>query len=77
LRTFGIIVVGLMLLIGSGVVWWKISYPTYSYRYRLTLSVEAGGKVHTGSSVIEIVWHGGPEIGDVGPYHPTIRVKRL
>ena len=45
----------------------------FSYRYRLTLAIEVDGKIHTGSSVIEIAWHGGPEIGDVGPYHPTIR----
>jgi hypothetical protein len=73
MRTLGIIALGVVLLIGVGVVWWHVNYPTYSYRYRLTLAIETGGKVHTGSSVIEIIWSGGPEIGDVGPYHPRIR----
>ena len=32
------------------------SFPTASYRYRLTIAVEFDGKVHSGSSVIE-VWY--------------------
>jgi len=35
---------------------YKFSYPTYSYRYRLTVNIEADGKVHTGSSVIGVSW---------------------
>jgi len=31
-----------------------LNFPTYSHRYRLTISVEADGQVHSGSSVIEI-----------------------
>ena len=73
MRPLRIIALGVALLIGGAVAWWQIKYPTYSYRYRLSLAIEADGKVHTGSSVIEIIWSGGPEIGDVGPYHPTIR----
>lgn len=73
MRALGIIFGSMVLLIVGIVVWWKITYPTYSYRYRLTLSIEIDGKVHTGSSVIEIIWSGGPEIGDVGHYHPSIR----
>lgn len=77
MRTLGIIFASIVafiaLLIGGAIVWWKINYPTYSYRYRLTLAIEIDGKVHAGSSVIEIVWGGGPEIGDVGHYHPSIR----
>lgn len=73
MRTLGVIVGSIALLVVSIIVWWQIKYPTYSYRYRLTLAIEVDGKVHTGSSVIEIVWSGGPEFGDVGPYHPSIR----
>jgi hypothetical protein len=73
MRTFGIVALVIVLLIGGGVVWWKITYPSYSYRYRLTFAIEVDGKIHTGSSVIEITWHGGPELGDVGPYYPSIR----
>ncbi len=68
---FGVLTIA--LLIGGAVVWWQVTYPSYSYRYRLTLAIEVDGKVHTGSSVIEVTWHGGPEFGDVGPYHPSIR----
>jgi hypothetical protein len=48
-------------------------YPSYSYRYRLTVNIEVDGKVHTGSSIVEVTWHGGPEFGDVGRYSPTLR----
>lgn len=78
MRTFGIIVASIaafiVLLIGGTVSWVKlVAYPDYSYRYRLTLSIETDGQVHTGSSVIEVVWKGGIPFGDVGPYHPSIR----
>lgn len=64
-----------VLLLGAGALvagyWYK--YPNYTCRYRLTVNIEVDGKLHSGSSVIEVTWHGGPEIGDVGAYHPTIR----
>ncbi|RFB76661.1 hypothetical protein [Methylovirgula sp. 4M-Z18] len=49
---------------------WKISYPTYSFRYRLTLNVQVNGIVRSGSSVIEMIywpkptWYyaGGPSV---------------
>jgi hypothetical protein len=73
MRTLGTVALCLAILIGGVVVWWHIKYPTYSYRYRLTLAIEVDGKVHTGSSVIEIIWSTGPTLGDVGPYHPSVR----
>jgi hypothetical protein len=33
-----------------------LSYPSYTYHYRLTLEIEAAGKVHTGSSVFAVNW---------------------
>ena len=63
----------IVLSIGALVVGYMYKYPNYTYRYRLTVNIEVDGKVHSGSSVIEVTWHGGPEIGDVGPYTPTIR----
>jgi hypothetical protein len=64
-----------VLVLGIGVLvvgyWYK--YPNYACRYRLTVNIEVDGKLHSGSSVIEVTWHGGPEIGDVGPYSPTMR----
>lgn len=50
------------------VVAWKAVYPTYVHRYRLTLEIEADGKIHTGSSVIEVRWEGAPKIGDNGSF---------
>jgi hypothetical protein len=55
----------------AGLYYWK--YPNYTYRYRLTVNIEVDGKIHSGSGVIEVTWHGQPELGDVGPFHPTIR----
>ncbi|WP_334405556.1 hypothetical protein [Bradyrhizobium sp. AZCC 2289] len=52
---------------------YKYKYPDYSYRYRLTVNIEVDGKIHSGSSVIEVKWLGGPELGDVGAYSPTLR----
>jgi len=61
-------IVVLILIVTHGII-----YPTYRYRYRLTVAVEIDGQVHTGSSVIEVIWSGGPKIGDMGPYRPSIR----
>jgi hypothetical protein len=36
-----------------GVVLYRISYPTYSCRYRMTVNVEVDGQLRSGSSVIE------------------------
>jgi hypothetical protein len=48
---------------------YKYWYPTYSYRYRLTVNIEVDGKVHTGSSVIEVTWyaHFLPELVSFSP----------
>jgi hypothetical protein len=40
-------------VIAAGVFLYTISYPTYSCRYRMTVSVEVDGQVRSGSSVIE------------------------
>ncbi|WP_407167340.1 hypothetical protein [Bradyrhizobium sp. ORS 111] len=36
---------------------YKFFYPSYTYRYRLTVNIETDGKLHSGSSVVEVVWH--------------------
>ena len=48
-------------------------YPNYTYRYRLTVNIEVDGKLHSGSSVIEVTWRGGPKIGEGAGYWPTVR----
>jgi len=35
-------------------VLYKISYPTQTYRYRMTVNVEVDGQMRSGSSVIEV-----------------------
>jgi hypothetical protein len=54
MRIFGIIVLCIALLIGGAVVWYQLAYPTYAYRYRMTVEVLVDGVVHSGSSVIEV-----------------------
>ena len=48
---------------------YKWFYPTYSYRYRLTINIETDGKLHSGSSVIEVIWyaHFLPELVSFSP----------
>jgi hypothetical protein len=40
---------------------WSWIYPTYTYRYRMTVEVEADGKVHSGSSVVQVTYEIPPE----------------
>lgn len=46
-------ILAIVLVIGS-VAMCKMAYPTYTYRYRMTVNVEADGKLYSGSSVIEV-----------------------
>jgi hypothetical protein len=41
-------------VIAVGVILYKTSYPTYAYRYRMTVNVEVDGQMRSGSSVIEV-----------------------
>jgi len=43
------------LIILAVVMLYKIKYPTYAYRYRMTVTVEVGGEMRSGSSVIEVL----------------------
>lgn len=54
---------------------YKLVYPDYSYRYRLALTVVVDGQAHTGSSVIDVKWIGGPRISDRGAYGAHARVR--
>lgn len=42
-----------VVVVVISVVFFKIAYPTYSYRYRMTVNVEVDGQLRSGSSVIE------------------------
>ena len=50
-----------------------ILFPNYTYRYRLTISIETDGQIHSGSSVFEVTWVGQPDLPDVGAFHPRLR----
>ena len=63
----------LAFCVGALVVGYKYKYPDYSYRFRLTVNIEVDGKIHSGSSVIEVKWRGGPVIGDGGPFGPSVK----
>jgi hypothetical protein len=60
-----------LLALVAVVAAYEYFYPAYSYRYRLTVNIEADGKLHTGSSVIDVTWsafclpdyHFNPELG--------------
>ena len=45
---------GIVALIVGAVLFYKGVFPTYSYRYRMTVEVAVDGVVHSGSSVIEV-----------------------
>jgi len=77
MRTLGIILLTIVVLIGGAVAWWKINYPTYVYRYRMTVEVEVNGKVHSGSSVIEVSISNQPQFGSAPPYVPHVRGEAI
>jgi hypothetical protein len=55
MRPLGLFAIFIVLVIGGAAVWSKeTEHPTYSWRYRMTVEVEAGGEIHLGSSVIEV-----------------------
>ncbi|TWB86956.1 hypothetical protein FBZ93_1242 [Bradyrhizobium macuxiense] len=51
-----ILLVTSMVLVAAFATY-KFFYPTYTYRYRLTVNIEADGKLHSGSSVVEVTWY--------------------
>jgi hypothetical protein len=59
-------------IIAVAVVILKLNFRTYIYRYRLQLSLAVDEKVHTGSSVIEVVWNCGPKIAGLGRCAPSL-----
>jgi len=50
------ILVALLLVVGGAIAWWQFNFPAVSYRYRLTVAVETDGEVHSGSSVIKLLF---------------------
>lgn len=51
-------------LVAATALWglYKLKYPTYVWRYRLAVEVEAGGQIRTASSVIEVTFAREPKL---------------
>lgn len=64
--------VALLLVVAAAYAVYKQNFPTYSYRYRLEVSVSVGEKTYTGSSVIEVAWSCGPHITSLGQCAPIL-----
>lgn len=59
--------VAILLFVGGGYAVWEVMYPTYTHRYRLTIDVDLDGKIHSGSSVVEVSARSQPKLlPDVG-----------
>lgn len=70
----GFVVLSVVVLIGGAVAWYKISYPTYTYRYRMTVEVVTDGALRSGSSVIEVqLIKQPPIITNSPPVFPKVR----
>ena len=69
MKSLGLVAAALLGLYGTV----QVAYPTYSYRYRLTIAIEIDGKLHSGSSVIEVNWRGQPYIPGAGSFARDIR----
>lgn len=53
-RVLAVIAVAIALYFVGPLIWLETSYPSFTYRYRLSISPEIDGKLHTASSVIEV-----------------------
>jgi hypothetical protein len=63
------IVLGIPLAaFSAAVVAYKIAYPSFTHRLRLTIEVNVRGQLRTGSGVIEITWRSQPQLGQAPPW---------
>jgi hypothetical protein len=72
-RALGIVAACIVVLIGGAIAWWKVSYPTYTYRYRMTVEVIVDGAVRSGSSVREVRIDKQPQFGSAPPQVSRVR----
>jgi hypothetical protein len=50
------IIMGVLAVIAVLGLLFKLYFPSYTYRYQMTFEVEVDGRIHSGSSVIEVSW---------------------
>jgi hypothetical protein len=72
MRVIGAIAACLVLIAGGVLAFWTFGYPTYTYRYRLTVEAMVGGSIHSGSGVIEIELRTQPRTSDIPPVAPRV-----
>jgi hypothetical protein len=72
-KTLGV----LILLILLPIVFWKIKYPSYTYRYKMTVEVETPQGIKSGSSVVEVHTYQIPQswAGIFGGHHSWMKIK--
>jgi hypothetical protein len=46
-----------LAVVGVLVAVYRHFYPTYEYRYRLTINIESDGAFHSGASIIDVTWY--------------------
>ncbi|MEL7188288.1 MAG: hypothetical protein AAGK17_01945 [Pseudomonadota bacterium] len=51
-----------LALIAAAFLYWQLKYPTYSYRYKLTVEIDTPEGVRSGYAVREVTWRDGPRI---------------
>jgi hypothetical protein len=61
MRILGAIAVTLVLAVLALVTWYKLTFPSYIFHYRLTVQVEVDGEVKEASGVIGIHWLDTPD----------------
>lgn len=55
-----------VVLVGGAVTWWKLEFPSASWRYKITVEVETPEGIKTGSAVREVHAISSIKIGDTG-----------
>lgn len=56
------ILTGLFIALLAIIGWWKVEFPSATWRYKLTVTVETPEGIKTGSAVREVTYINGPKI---------------
>jgi|KBSMisStandDraft_5_1062788.scaffolds.fasta_scaffold723258_1 hypothetical protein len=62
----------LLAVVVAVAVIYRLSFPSYSYRYRLQVSILVDENIYTGSNVVEVTWNCGPKIAGLGRCSPSL-----